>query len=106
MCIRDRVSPNLGLTADPGPPAAVPAAHQVPEFPFDLGSGGPVLGPPRRVLLGGPGPGQLAFVGADPDGAPGLPGRALGSQRATGAGGLEGRRWYRGLRDLSLIHIS
>src|SRR5450759_1077846 len=46
---------------------------------------------------GGPGPGQLAFVGADPDGAPGLPGRALGSQRATGAGGPEGRGTTAGL---------
>src|ERR1035437_1205302 len=69
----------------------------MPEFAFDLGSGGPVLGPPRRILLGGPGPGQLALVGADPDGAPGLPGRALGSQRATSAGGPEGRGTTAGL---------
>src|SRR5665811_1853003 len=75
----------------------VPAAHQVPEFALDLWSGGPVLGPPGRILLGGTGPGQLGFVAADADGAPGLRGRAPGGQRAAGAGFGEGRGTTAGL---------
>ena len=40
------------MTADPGPPPAVAAAHQMPEFALDLWPGGPVLGPPGRIRLG------------------------------------------------------
>src|SRR5665811_1698172 len=64
-------SADFGLAADSGPHAAVPAAHQVPEFAFDLWSGGPVLGLPGRILLGGAGPGQLGLVATNTDGAPG-----------------------------------
>jgi len=75
----------------------VPAAHQVPEFAFDLWSGGPVLGLPGRILLGGAGPGQLGLVATNTDGAPGLRGRARGGQRATAASGPEGRGTTAGL---------
>src|ERR1035437_9843586 len=72
----------------------------MPEFAFDLWSGGPVLGLPGWVLLGSPGPGQLALVGADAQGASGRRGRTLGGERAAGAGAGEGRGTTAGLGGL------
>jgi hypothetical protein len=50
------VGADSGSAAHPGPARAVAAPHQVRDLPFDLGSGGPVVGLPRRVGLPGSGP--------------------------------------------------
>jgi hypothetical protein len=42
--------------------AAVAAAQQVGELALHLGPGRPVVGPPGRVALAGPGGGQLCLV--------------------------------------------
>jgi hypothetical protein len=82
--------PEVGLdavgAADPGPPPAMAAAHQVPEFAFGLWAGGPVVGDPGRVGLPCSGIGECLLVGADADRAPGLGAAALRAQRAPCAG--------------------
>jgi len=60
----------LEPSADPGPSSAVPAAHQVADLAFDLGSGGGVVGLPAGVGLAGAGASQRFLVGADADAAP------------------------------------
>lgn len=53
-----------------GASAAVAAAHEVGDFAFDFGSGGPVVGLPGGILLAGGG--EVGFVVADGDAAAGL----------------------------------
>jgi len=53
----------LEPSADPGPSSAVPAAHQVADLAFDLGSGGGVVGLPAGVGLAGAGASQRFLVG-------------------------------------------
>ena len=53
------VGGDLGGAAHSGAAPAVAAAHQVTDLAFDLRAGGPVVGDPGGVGLGGAGTGQL-----------------------------------------------
>ena len=92
-----KVGGDLQPSPDSGSPTSVSAAHQVPDLALHLGSGGPVLGPPGRVGLGGAGPDQLGLAATDREPPPGRRGGALGGQRATPAGGRERRGTAAGL---------
>lgn len=68
------------------------SAATLPDLTFDFRPGSPVLGPPGRVLLRGPCPGEFGLVTADRDGPPGRRSGAVPGQRAAGTHGAEGRR--------------
>ena len=63
------VGVDFGLASYPGSPPAVAAAHQVADFAFDFGSGGPVVGFPAGILLLTPSSGETVFVTADTNAA-------------------------------------
>ena len=60
-----------------GAAAAVAAAHEVGEFAFDFGAGGPVVGLPDGVALADAGFGEVGFPAADGDLPSGFRGGAL-----------------------------
>ena len=80
---REKSAATLVGAADSGAAPAVAAAHQVTDLAFHLGPGGPVVGDPGGIGLGGAGTGQLSLVGADRDGAAG--GRAWCTARPAGS---------------------
>ena len=58
---------HFGVAADAGAAAAVPASHQVTDFPFNLRAGRGVVSRPCRVGLPRAGAGELLLVEADVD---------------------------------------
>src|SRR3990172_936710 len=76
------VGVDFGFASDPGPAPSVFAAHEVPEFAFDLGSGGPVVGDPFGVGLLVAGVGEALLVAADPNAPTAFGVGAFGSERA------------------------
>ena len=79
-CEEVEVGVDFGLASDAGAASAVSSAHEVPEFAFDLGSGGAVVVSPERVGLSCSGSGEHGLVHVDRDLSAGLRGRALAAQ--------------------------
>jgi hypothetical protein len=61
------VGVDFGSAPDSGMAPAMPAAHQVTDFAFDFGTGGPIVGSPGGVLLLTTGISKTVLVTSDTD---------------------------------------
>jgi hypothetical protein len=77
---------DFGSPSDAGSSAAVSSAHQVTEFPFDFGSGRPIIRDPVGVVLLTPSIDETVFVTPDTDTPTSLGIGAFRTQHTPGAG--------------------
>jgi len=84
------VGVDFGSAPHAGFPSAVATTHQVGDFAFDFGTGGPVVGSPFGILLETTGISETVFVTPDTDPATAFGGGALWTQQTADTGVGEG----------------